>query len=123
MGEPKKAGTCFAAGGETPCWGLLETFSDSASSPDGGYMFTVTACQGHLPVYDDEPYKPEPVSEPAPPWRAMDTAPKDGTAFLAVENGHVSIVQWHVTEQRWVQEFDGLGHAAPERWAPLPPVR
>ena len=58
---PPAGSTCFMAGSETPCWGKLQIFSDN----DQGGMWVVTACEGHLPIYDGAPYKPQPAGTPA----------------------------------------------------------
>lgn len=64
---------------------------------------------------------------PAPAWRDIATAPKDGTWFVAWQDGDVFKCQWrteddmegHLDEGWWDnvnQSFE-----APTLWQPLPP--
>lgn len=53
-------------------------------------------------------------------WQPIETAPKDGQAFLACESGIVTIVDWDDVTEEWVQSYDGVGKAEPTHWMPLP---
>jgi len=69
-------------------------------------------------------------------WQKIETAPKDGTRFLAVAwdgvIGVVSVVHRHNPggEKRnprhhyecWVTDFNSPAGAAPTHWMPLPPL-
>ena len=62
-------------------------------------------------------------------WQPIETAPKDGTAFLGVVNGRVRVVQWGKTSHvpiwgfcladQGVEEFDLCN---PSQGMPLPPA-
>ena len=61
-------------------------------------------------------------------WRPMDTAPKDGSDFLAVVNGARVICRWgkvsHVPIYGWIDlvlsDVEDLDLCDPECWMPLP---
>jgi hypothetical protein len=58
---------CFMAhyhAPDQPCWGKLSHLTDAFYDGEGGdYAVRIPACEGHAPVYDDEPYRPQPVKE------------------------------------------------------------
>jgi hypothetical protein len=56
-GDPRECYMADVADAEDPCWGEVECFPDAIDF----YTFWECACQGHLPVYDGDPYRPEGV--------------------------------------------------------------
>ena len=59
-------------------------------------------------------------------WRAIDTAPKDGTAVLVSEGRFCYCVEWNEEFDWWAVDDNKLGPfrlrgQAPTHWMPLPP--
>lgn len=66
-------------------------------------------------------------------WQPIETAPKDGTAFLAIEAfsrvdeednlhpGDCEVVKWSKTADGWIAFGVKLGSFEPTHWMPLPP--
>ena len=59
-------------------------------------------------------------------WRTMESAPRDGAWFIALENGVTYPCEWHVTEadegpayEGWWDHFSA-SFENPTRWQPLP---
>ncbi|TGR71442.1 DUF551 domain-containing protein [bacterium M00.F.Ca.ET.194.01.1.1] len=55
-------------------------------------------------------------------WHPIETAPKDGTQFLAFEIGGYFNCWWHdngYDEQYWMDDADS--EPSPSHWMPLPP--
>ncbi|KRB22715.1 hypothetical protein [Mesorhizobium sp. Root172] len=58
---------------------------------------------------------------PTEGWRPIETAPRDGSKFLAYEKGHYFDCWWHENgygEAYWMDEADS--EPAPSDWMPLP---
>jgi hypothetical protein len=56
------------------------------------------------------------LTQPAPSaWKPMETAPKDGTIFLATEGSAMVTTYWH--RNQW----KAVDWANPTHWMPLPP--
>jgi transcriptional regulator with XRE-family HTH domain len=59
-------------------------------------------------------------------WQPIETAPKDGTRFLATDGVNVTVVEWKVYNGRW-EKLTGWNHLygarwnGPVAWRPLPP--
>lgn len=55
-------------------------------------------------------------------WRSIETAPKDGTVFLAVWLGKVRTASWNVEQQNWQEYPDGDFDCGDEltHWMPMP---
>ena len=63
------------------------------------------------------------AADPACPWRPMSSAPKDGTAILALLEGcaFAHTIRWR--DEGWVKVWGGYylnGAAAPRYWVPVP---
>jgi hypothetical protein len=55
-------------------------------------------------------------AQPAPSaWRPIETAPKDGTIFLATEGSAMVTTYWHPNQ------WKAVDWANPTHWMPLPP--
>lgn len=54
-------------------------------------------------------------------WRGMDSAPRDGTRFLAWNAlGHVEIISWSTRLGTWLDDNREWGHNVFAAWRPLP---
>jgi hypothetical protein len=67
-------------------------------------------------------------------WNSMETAPEDGSEFLALFLGEYVICRWHEGGEYWsgmnvkwvdgsqthAMLRDGLGRGGPDCWQPLP---
>jgi len=72
----------------------------------------------------------EGVTEPASPWRDIESAPKDGTYIdLWISNGErIPDARWNDRQRRWevwsLGDYDGMEFVAiagdPTHWMPLP---
>ena len=49
-------------------------------------------------------------------WEPIDTAPKDGTRFLATDGVNVTVIEWRAYFGRW-EGLTGWNHLYGERWA------
>lgn len=53
-------------------------------------------------------------------WRAIDSAPRDGTRILAVQpSGYITCMQF-CSEGYWRSRVDQTHHWTPTHWMPLP---
>lgn len=77
------------------------------------------------------PEEPNPELPPLPvsviQWMPIETAPKDGTFYLAASGRRYAVLneppgcvrgQWHLLEGEWRGESDAF---QPTHWQPLPP--
>ncbi|RVP13134.1 hypothetical protein CN085_19675 [Sinorhizobium meliloti] len=57
-------------------------------------------------------------------WQPIETAPKDGTRFLAFVIDDVCILRWHGGQKKgcWHDDNDAIGYGSdfPKFWMPLP---
>lgn len=55
-------------------------------------------------------------------WQPIDTAPKDGTQFLAWDGVCVENIKWWsgMWVTSWCNDADYANHGAPTHWMPLP---
>jgi len=58
---------------------------------------------------------------PETPWASLDTAPRDGTVFLALDYLGCIHFAWG-DERGFFDERDGEQHRELRRWMPLPPL-
>lgn len=58
---------------------------------------------------------------PVNTWLPIETAPKDGTKFLAFEDGEMAVVACGINGWFWVASAHAY-YIVPTHWQPLPPL-
>ena len=53
-------------------------------------------------------------------WRPIESAPKDGTRFLAHNSRGISIVRWATGAECWIRAACGSEYRGATHWRPLP---